>query len=224
MAKMQFSSKKIQIDKAQATIVSIIAGAVFVTVFSLVSSKALWTQRSYQAKVLSKKQQASDQLEDNIQSVDGLVASYKTFVSAPTNFLQGNPTGQGEKDGDNARLVLDALPSKYDFPALTASLEKILTDRKFKVDSITGVDNEVAQAGDQKSGDPKPVDMPFQLGVSGSYTSIQDLIGVFEHSIRPFSIQKIALSGGTNDMKMTIDAKTYYQPEKTLDIKKETVK
>lgn len=221
---MQLSTKKVQIDKAQATIVGIIASTVFVTVFSLVSAKALWTQRGYQARVIDKKQQASDQLETNLQSVDGLVSSYKNFVGSSTNMLQGNPSGTGDKDGDNARLVLDALPSKYDFPALTASLEKILTDKKFKINTITGTDDEVAQSATPKSGNPVPVDMPFELSVNGSYASIQDLVGVFEHSIRPFSIQKVSLSGDSNDMQITLNAKTYFQPEKTLNIKKEVVK
>ena len=207
MAEFKLTSKKMQIDKAQATTVGAIATAVFITVFSLVSTKSLW-----------------DQLETNIEAVNGLVESYKQFTNSSTNILGGNPTGTGEKDGDNARLVLDALPSKYDFPALTTSIEKLITDKKLKIDSITGTDDEVAQAGVKNSGNPKPADMPFQISVSGSYASIQDLFTAFERSIRPFQATKIQLKGGASDMKLTMDAKTYYLPEKSLDIKKVDVK
>ncbi len=223
MANTNFSPKRVQINKSQATVVGIVAAAVFVTIFSLVSSKALWTQRGYQARVIDKKKTANKQLEDNLASVSNLATSYKAFVSQPENMLGGNPSGSGEKDGDNARLVLDALPSKYDFPALTSSLEKIVTDRGLKIDSITGTDDEVAQSAPSQSPTLAPLEIPFQLSVAGSYQSIQDVISVFERSIRPFAIQKISLSGGAASMKMQIDAKTYYQPEKTLTIKKEAV-
>jgi len=224
MASKKISSKKLQIDKAQTNTISLIALAVFVTVFSLVSCRALWQQRAYQAKVIGKKKEALRILEQNTQAVPGLVEAYKTFVSSPTNIIDGNPNGTGEKDGDNARIILDALPSKYDFPALTTSLEKLLLERNFKVESIKGVDDEVAQAAQKESGSPKPVPMPYQITVDGSYTAIQDLISVFERSIRPFSTDILVLKGSADNMQMILDGKTYYQPEKTLDIKLEKVK
>lgn len=222
MAKLQLTTKKMQIDKAQASIVAIVATTVFVTVFSLVSTKALWTQRGYQARVIDRKSTANDQLAKNVDSVKDLVSSYQQFVDSSTNILDGNPAGTGELDGDNARLVLDALPSKYDFPALTSSLEKIMTDRKIQ-GTITGTDDEVAQAATGESGSPAPVEIPFQISVTGSYTSTQDLVSVFERSIRPFNIQKITIAGGASSMTTSLDVKTYYQPEKTLNIRKEIV-
>lgn len=224
MADFKMTSKKVQINKAQATTVGVVATAVFITIFSLVSVKSLWTQRSYQARVIAKKQEARDQLQQNTEAVKGLVESYQQFVSSSTNILGGNPQGTGEKDGDNARLILDALPSKYDFPALTTSLEKVITDKRLKIDGITGTDDEVNQSASKDSGSPTPQDMPFQIAVSGSYASIQELFGVFESSIRPFQAQKIILKGGASDMKLTMDAKTFYLPEKSLDIKKVEVK
>lgn len=110
--------------------------------------------------------------------------------------------------------MLDALPSKYDFPALTASLEKILTDKNFKIGGISGTDDEIAQSDIPETGDPKPIDIPFQVSVEGSYASIKDLVGVFQQSIRPFNIRKISLTGSNASMKVSFDLKTYYQPEK----------
>ena len=224
MAQKRTSTKRLQLGKTQANTVSLIAVAVFVTVFSLVSCRALWQQRAYQAKVIGVKKEALQVLEQNTQAVPGLVAAYKDFVSSPTNIIDGNPNGTGEKDGDNARIILDALPSKYDFPALATSLEKLLIERNFKVESIKGIDDEVAQSANKKSGTPKPVAMPYQITVDGSYSSIQDLLSVFERSIRPFSTDKLVLKGSADNMQMILDGKTYYQPEKTLDIQLETVK
>lgn len=223
MAKNTVLSRKIQIDKAQALMVGTIAGTVFVTVFSLVSVRALWQQRTYQAKVISQKQKTRDTLKKNLVTVQDLVNSYKQFVGSSTNIIGGNPAGTGERDGDNARIVLDALPSKYDFPALTTSLEKILTEKNFKIDGIDGVDDEVAQAA-AASTSKAPVPVPFQLGVSGSYSSIQDLIKTLERSIRPFNVRKLSLSGGASDMKVSIDGQTYYLPEKVFTIQKKVIK
>lgn len=223
MAKLELTTKKVQIDKAQASVVAVIAIAVFVTVFSLVSARALWSQRGYQAKVIDKKTAARDQLQTNVESVKDLVAAYKTFTDASTNMLDGNPSGTGDKDGDNARLVLDALPSKYDFPALASSLEKILNDRKIQ-GTISGTDDEVAQSEAAESASPVAVDVPFQIAMEGSYDSVKDLVSVFERSIRPFNVKRLTLGGGSSNMSLSADVVTYFQPEKALSIKKEVVK
>lgn len=214
-------SKRLQISKSQATTIGFIAGAVFIAIFSLVSSRALFNQSNYQRKVIQKKEEARDTIEQNIDTSGDLVQSYQEFIASSPNMLDGNPAGTGEKDGDNARLVLDALPSKYDFPAVTSSIEKIVNDKKLKLEEITGVDDEVAQS--QKEGS-KPVEMPFQIVVSGSLANVQELVATFEKSIRPFEFTKVVLEGGANDMKATIDMRTYYQPEKSLKYKVEEVK
>ena len=217
-------SKRVQIDKDQATTVGVVAVAVFLTVFSVVSAKALLTQRAYQQRVITKQEKARDQLKANIEALNQLEVSYKDFISTPDNVIGGNPKGTGDRDGDNAKITLDALPSKYDFPALASSLEKILNDRKFKIGGITGTDDELAQSSKQSSSTPQPIDMPFSVSVGGSYQSIQDLIGVLEKSIRPINIGKITLSGGIDNMQLTVDAKTYYQPEKLFEVRQEVAK
>lgn len=221
----QFTSKKsVQIDKAKTVSIGFIAGAVFITVFSLVSANSLLKQRNYQAKIIDKKDKANQQLEKNLTERDALVTSYKTFVGSTQNMLGGNPAGNGPKDGDNARLVLDALPSKYDFPAVATSFEKILTEKNFKIEGISGTDEEIKQSALNGEGTPTPVEIPFSLSVTGSYASIQDLISTLEKSIRPISIQRVSLSGDIDSMKMNLELKTYFQPEKKLNIKMETVK
>jgi hypothetical protein len=145
MASLNFSTKRLQINKASATMVLPLTIASFITVFSLVATRALLSQRSYQSRVISEKEKAKKQLKENIVEVEKLRAQYKGFADAPTNVLGGDPRGAGEKDGDNARIVLDALPSKYDFPALATSLEKLLTNGGYKIESIAGSDDELNQ-------------------------------------------------------------------------------
>lgn len=224
MAKVHVSSKRIMIDKTNARIVGITAVAAFIVVFTLVAAKTLISQASYQNKVINKNKAALQQLKDDIQATNHLVTSYQAFVSTPQNALGGSPTGTGGKDGDNATIVLDALPSEYDFPALATSLEKLVLGQKVQIASITGTDDEVAQSSTQATSKPQPVPMPFSLSVQGSYQNLQSLVGVLNSSIRPFQIKTIQISGDQKSMSMNISAQTYYQPAKSLNITDQVVK
>lgn len=224
MAKLNLTTKRVQIDKANVIIVGVVSAAAFVTIFSLIAVKSLMSQRSYQARVISARQDARDQLEKNITAADTLTNSYKQFVSSTQNAIGGSAAGSGERDGDNARLVLDALPSKYDFPALATSLEKLAKSQGLSIETITGTDDEVNQvASDTPT--PEAVEMPFKLSVKGSYSATQQLVDVFQRSIRPFSVNELIFTAADgNEVTLTIDAKTFYQPEKGLKFKSEVVK
>lgn len=224
MARTPSSTKRSLISEANSRIVVSTAIAAFVVIFSLVACKALASQASYQNRVISEKKKALSQLESDLNARDSLVASYKAFVGTNENVLGGNPNGTGDNDGDNAKIVLDALPSKYDFPALTTSLEKMITAQKLTIGNIAGTDDEIAQQAKQSATTPAPISMPFQVQVTGSYGNVQSLVGAFEHSIRPFDIQSMDLSGSESSMSLSIKAQTFYQPEKSLKITTEVVK
>jgi hypothetical protein len=223
MAKAHISTKRILIDKSQTTMVVATGIAAFILVFSLVASKSLIGQMTYQNRVISAKKAAVLQLKDNINATTTLVNSYKAFVDTSQNVLGGNPAGTGAQDGDNAKVVLDALPSKYDFPALATSLEKLITSQNLQIQSITGTDDEVAQSANLGSATPQAVTMPFQLAVTGSYKGIQNLIKEFNSSIRPFQIQTIQLAGSQDNMTLTLTAQTFYQPEKDFNVTKKVI-
>lgn len=214
---MQFSGKRVQIDRAKAIMVGSVGTAVFLVVFSIVGSKALLERRNFQSKVTKEQEKAVKQLRDNLRARDELVTAYKQFVEQPTNVIEGKTAGTGDRDGDNARIVLDALPSKYDFPALATSLEKILQENNFKVNGISGTDEELTQnSADIASAPTTPVEIPFTFTVSSTYPSIQGLIDVLHRSIRPIHIKTMSLSGKDNSMTLDITARTYYLPEKQL--------
>lgn len=218
------SLKRINVDKTNARIVVITAVAAFLVMFFLVASWSLFGQLTYQNRVISAKKKAVAQLRTNVGSKDSLVTSYKAFVETPQNLIGGTSAGTGPQDGSNAKLVLDALPSKYDFPALTTSVEKLLTENKGKIQTITGVDDEVAQGASVSEGSPKPVEMPFEVTVEGNYANLQQVINAMQLSIRPIKITSLNISGDQQDLTLRVIAKSYYQPEKTLTIKQETVK
>lgn len=222
--RMNFSAKRVAINKANAQIVAIVAVASVLTIFSLVAAKALWADQGFQARLIHAKEQARDQLEANSKAVDQLMASYKSFEGKTTNIIGGSNTGSGPNDGDNASIVLDALPSQYDFPALTSSIEKIAGNLNLTIGDISGTDDEVNQQGTPPSDNPQYVAMPFEFTIKGTdFTGAQNLLSVLERSIRPIQIQTLTLKGTDKQLDVTIQAQTYYQPGKVMSIKQETI-
>lgn len=224
MNSSQFSTKRIAIDKAYTVVVAVVAAAAFIIVFSLVASKALLDQRSYQSKVISKKEIARENLNANIAAADQLTISYEEFVKSPQNVIGGNPGGDGDKDGDNARIVLDALPSKYDFPALTTSLDKLFRTNGFIVTAIDGTDDEVNQSATASAVDPQPIEMPFEFEIGSGAEDGKKLLELLERSIRPFQVTKLNIESTKSQLDFKITAHTYFQPEKNLDVKTEIEK
>jgi hypothetical protein len=221
----QISTKRLAIDKTQAQMVVIVAVAAFVAIFCLVASKAVFSQNRYQARVITAKEAAHKQLEQNIDTFNNLQTAYKAFDGASTNVINGNTAGTGDNDGPNSKIILDALPPTYDFPALASSVEKILSDNGLKVTSITGTDDQASQQGNTSSPNPQSVTMPFSFTVSNaSYATIGQLLNKLQQSIRPISIDTLDVSGGENNMTATISAHTYFQPIKTVGITKKVVK
>ena len=218
------SAKRQLIDKANARIVVYVSVAAFIVIFSLVATKTLVSQAAYQNRVISKKKVAVSQLKSDIAATSQLKTAYAAFTDTPQNVIGGNSDGSGDQDGDNAKIVLDALPSSYDFPGLTTSLEKLLSNQGVNLTGITGTDDEIAQSANQTSVSPQAVPIPFTVSVTGNYTGIQNTISAFEHSIRPMQIQKLDIGGTQDQINMTVTAQTYYQPAKSLNIKKVVVK
>lgn len=216
------SIKRLQIDKARSRTTAVVAVATVITVFCLISTKALIAQAAYQRRVVNAKQAADKQLEANVVAARALVAHYNQVFegSNPTNVIGGKndkSSGAVPPNGDNARIILDALPSKYDFPALITSVSKVLATAGIVGASISGSDQS-ATTSNLATTDPKPI--PIQLSVSGSssYANISRVIADFERSIRPFDVTSLSLSGGQGSMTFSLTMTTYYQPPKSLDL------
>lgn len=220
---VQQMGKHLQLSRAQTVTFAAAAVAVFVVVFTIVAAKSLVGQSSFQSKVISAKKSALAQLAADQPAAKQLDNSYNTFMSSPQNLLGGSPSGTGPQDGDNATLVLQALPTKYDFPALASSLEKLITGQSMTIQSISGQDDELNQQSNTSSASPQTVPMPFSISASGSYAQVQSLVGQFEHSIRPFQIQTLELKGDQGNMTVSFTAQTYYQPAKSFAVRSKTI-
>jgi hypothetical protein len=217
------SIKRTLIAKSNTTIVVLTSGAVFIVVFCIVASFSLLRQFAYQNRIIGASRTAYTQLQSNVQAIQSLGTSYNAFVGTPTNIIGGNPNGSGPQDGTNTKIILDALPSNYDYPALVTSLEGLLTTQSVQIQSIVGTDNAATQTISQSSA-PSPQPMPFQIVVNGDYNSIQNVVQAFDRSIRPFQIQSMELSGDQSKLTLTISAQTFWQPARDLSTRTEVIK
>ncbi len=218
------SAKKIALDKTYKSLLIIVSLSVFFTIFSAIAIKNLYSQMRYQSRVIAKKEKTLKQTKDNIKQEEKLVMAYQEFAGTGENIIGGNPSGNGDRDGENARIVLDALPSKYDFPALASGLDKLAKLGSFKLTSISGTDDEVNQSTNQGSTSPQPIEIPFTLEADMASADGKRFMQLFERSIRPIQVDKMEISSRDSGLKVSLNAKTYFQPEKKLNVTEEVVK
>ena len=183
MAKAELSLKRIAISKNNAQMVTATAIAAFITVFCLVAMNNLLSIRSYQAKIIAADNTADLKLKADVAAENNLVSSYKKFVSSnPT--ITGVQTSTNGYVYNNATIILDALPSQYDFPALTTSIQKLLQSGGYNISSIGGTDNS-ATVSSAPEANPQPVSIPFSFTINNAtYSSIQQLFTAMQNSIR----------------------------------------
>ncbi len=210
---LKISNKHLQIDKANQLILVATAITTVIVIFSLVAAQSLLKQMSYQNKVIGLRSTANKQLGDNIKSVTALKTSYDTFENSSESVI-GTPD-------KNSKIVLDSLPSKYDFPALATSLDGLIAVSGSSATTITGVDNEAAAT--QDSINPEAIEIPFELSAKGDFTTAQKLILNMERSIRPLNITALTISGSGTDLAVKVTAKTFYQPEKKLEVEQKVI-
>lgn len=207
------SEKRSKIEQSRTRVVVFISLAVAVLIFTIFAAQSLIKQIQYNNKVLSLRNQAVAQLEQNIDQANQLAVSFEAFDNAQESVI-GNAT-------KNSTIILNALPSKYDLPALVTSLESVINSSGASISSITGNDEEVT--AEQSSLNPEPKEIPFTISAKGSYAAIQSLVFNLERSTRPIVVKEISFKGSDNDLEATISAVTYYQPVKKLDLDKKTV-
>lgn len=209
----KLSVKHIQIDKAHLQMVIVISVATVVFVFSAFAVQALFKQISYQNKVIGLRSKANKTLTSNVAAAQALETSYNAFNDSSESVL-GNNT-------KNAKIVLNALPSKYDFPAVVSSVSYLAKISGVGLSDISGNDEELT--AEQQSANPQVVEIPFSVTVAGSYASVQKFIENVQKSIRPFEVLTTDFRGSDATMSATISMKTFYQPEKQLQLQEEVV-
>lgn len=210
----KLSGKHVLVDKANTTVVIVAALTTAVVVFSIFAAIKLVGVISYQNKVISLREDSVKQLESNLDSIDTLRNSYVAFDNTAESAI-----GTSDK---NSKIVLDSLPSKYDFPAFITSINFIAESSGLTVNSITGTDDEAAAI--KSTINPAPVEIGFELSATGNYDSVKKFIDDLRRSIRPFVINELSVSGSDNALSVKVIGLSYYQPSKEIGVNEQVVK
>lgn len=201
--------------------------AVMLGVFCLYGTKTLVSRALYEQRVVSANHKALKQLEKNLETASVLQTQYNTLFenSNPINILGGKNDSSSQAtppDVDNARIALDALPTTYDYPALLASVTKIMTNNGIVSPNISGTD-QTTSTSSIPSATPSAVAIKITISGAGTYSSVQNVFKDLERSVRPFDVSSLELSGSETNLSFTAIVTTYFQPAKTLGITKSRV-
>jgi hypothetical protein len=220
--------KRQQIENAGRTMFIWVAIASVAISICLVTAQFLFQKWSYNNRVLTAKYKASDTLKKNLTSAKQLQDSVNALVS--NDNLASVKTNV---DDPNTKIILDALPSRFDATALATSLQQAILSRSgVTVEGISVPSDPVTStaaggsAGSTTSTTigSTPQEMKFEITVSGSYDKIRNMMLDLERTIRPMKVLAITLGGDDSAMTANISGVTYYQPSKTATIKQEVVK
>ncbi len=215
------SLRHIQIDKDNSYIVIAVAAAAACLIFSLVAAQSLWKQAGYNSRVISKMEGTKTTMEGNVTNLKQLEQAYQAFVQSPTNVIEGTATGQGDRDGDNSKIVLDAMPSVYDFPGTMTGLNKILNTGEFGETKISATDDELSQKSNTVS---QITELPINFSGAGNVDVVQSFLQRLDNSIRPVKLSTVNFSGSSEtELTVNVSGFIYYQPKKEFQVKSEVV-
>jgi hypothetical protein len=222
--------KRIQLDKANQLIFGSLAFTVFIFIFALFATKDLISQGSYQNRVISKQIIAKNNLDTDLSAISSLKSSYKAFVDQPQNLLGGNPAGSGNNDGNNSKIILDALSSSFDPNAWNlnfSSLNTLLGQGPGFV-SLGATSAAASSTASAASGSSSPKATPVQL--SGTFSTglnnIQGTLDLLNKPIIPIQVNTMVFTAATAGQSPTVNytATSYYQPAYQFNIGQVIVK
>lgn len=212
--------KRAQINKANRTMFlwiavssAIIGSAVVVAIF-------LGQQLFYNEKILAEKATTIQTLEANSEVIPELETEIRIL---DTN--EALATSKANDDDQTVQVILDALPSDANSLALGASLQtKLLTGveglriESLQVDPVVGVESTgdlaVVDAGLGSS----DYQINFQFSVSGDQQALRQVLENLERSIRLIDIQVLRIESQSSTQLMTVQARAFYEPAKTLEL------
>jgi hypothetical protein len=198
--------------------------ATFIVFFCIFAVRALLIQSSYNREVIKIKETALRQVNENKKTIVEIETAYRSFKNTPVNLLGGVASGDGAQDGDNAKLILDALPSKYDFPALSSSFEKILTEGGYDVDGLGGSEDSALSSSNEPTGKAEPIAVSYDFSVSADLNGTKRLLQTLERSIRPMHVDNLSIQVGGSILQTKVDLHTYFTQPKTFQLTSKEVK
>ena len=207
MKKIDVSSmtKRQLIEKTNTTVIISLAVTAFIVAFAVVFMNFLWDLSSHNRRVISGKSEASKVLKQNVENISAIQTNFTVFEA-------------GDVKSED---VLDALPSKYDFPALATSIESLAGTSGVSLKSFNGDDQEVSAI--QSQTEPQPIEITFSMQVEGRYEKVQEFVNNLQRTIRPIKVLSMEMKGNDENMQVSIRAETYYQPSTSLEVETRTI-
>lgn len=199
MAKLNIDQKKLNLNNPQNKTLMILSIAALTTALGVIGIRYFLDVRAYNGRVIEEREQVRDVAQSSSQALKSLRQSFDTL----------------EAGKYTSREVIDALPSKYDLPALNSSIEQLVRKNDLTMDGLNSSDLSAEAQNSQNNPTPQPIE--FSISVKGTYDQIQGLIDDLESSIRPMQVTKFSISGEQGSMSSEIEVVTYYQPSKSLE-------
>lgn len=224
--KTQAIRKRTQIAKANRTMFLWIAVASAVVGAAVVVAIFLGQKLIFNERVLAEKDKTTSTLRAN----NAIVAELETQV----RLLDTNEALMATRVSDTqqaVQVILDALPSQANSSALGSSLQsKLLAGipglviESLKVDPVVGIESLTSDNTVDASGSEVANQITFQFTVSGNQDALRQVLTNLERSIRAIDITSLQIESQGNNQVMTVSARAFYEPAKTVELKDKVVK
>lgn len=195
---------------------SVIIGAAIVVAFYL-GQKLIYNER-----ILAEKQKTITTLQNNVAVAPKLESAVRALdVNAAL------ATSKAKESDQAIQVILDALPSDANSPALGASLQNKLlagisglTIETMQVDPVQGIESlSNNRSSSDKAGSSDEVqEITFQFAVRGDQKALKQVLTKLERSIRTIDITSLRIeSQSETNQLLAVRARAFYTP--AVDIK-----
>lgn len=226
--------KRTQIEATNKTMFLWVAGASVLLGFALVGAIFLTQMLLFNEKVLHEKDITLKTLKTNIVNIKELESKVRIL---DTN--QALMDARSTPEEQAIRVVLDALPSEANSPALGSSLQNKLLFGvdgfeldKLQVDPVVGIETlDESGTGTSISAGENTISLSF-TGTSGDgrgATPLQLVLENIEKSIRTIHVSTLIVEdqtqdGGEQRLMLTVGANAFYEPAVQVKLEDKTVK
>jgi hypothetical protein len=221
--------KRTQIAKANQTMFIWVAAVSVIVGFALVGSIFLVQKILFNEKVLTEKNNTISILNTDNNNVSELESQVRVL---DTN--QALATAKAKPTDQVIQVILDALPSEANSLALGASLQNVLLNgvsglslQSLQVDPVVGVESlssgGLVQSAASATNTTQP-QITFRFSVKGSEAALKESLNRLERSIRAIDIISLTIESQGSDRLMTVEARAFYEPARTVELKNKVVK
>jgi hypothetical protein len=222
--------KRQQISNANRMMFMWVAAVSAVVGIAIVGSILLYQKAAFNERVLAVKDKTVATLRDNNEVIPELEDKIREM-----NTNQALTDAMGPNQTQPIRVVLDALPSEANSPALGSSLQaKFLNDpalriESLNVDPVAGIEsqsaNNVQDASSTSTTGENQITFRFSVSVDiTNANALKDLLQRLERSIRAIDITSLKVEAQSNRLVLSVEGRAFYEPAKTVQLQEKTVK